>query len=282
MKFPILKKFLDNPSYIDNQNYGKQWSERREYERRWSYIKTIFKSFPITYFYESEYSYYLYMEMPSERKGNTYDIVIHFFTDDEYVKNESSLMNYNIRIFSNNPVFGFHFGHANYIKGILIDFLAAKFPRDILENKAMKYNPKDAIGYCHTFYEAGSYLIENPRFLNKSLIKSKLLPFNQEVIFKLCKHLDQTIDEYRTMKNSSENRKRFGQNNAKIGDNIDDVISKAKQKADSFKTGVGKALDKISPKKSVSNTSGVRVINAKKSNSKKSAVNIIKPKKKIR
>lgn len=272
MNYPTLKKFLDDPSYVDNENYGTRWADKRRYDTRWEYMQKLFKEFPITYFKESDYSYYIHIEVPSEMRGNTYDVVLHFFTQLDNIAARSDLRDYNIRIFSNNPVFGFHFGHANYTKGILIDFLADKFPRDILENKAEKYNPKDAIGYCHSLYFAGKYLLDKPRYLNKTFIEGKCLSFNKSNLHAMCRHMEQSMEEYRGIKDRTDIKKRFNER-ADLSKRIDDTVKDAKAKLDEYRQKTGDALDKINPSKYIgSSKSGVNRITAKKSNvSKKSS-----------
>ena len=266
MNFPTLKKFLDDPSYVDNQNYGTKWAEKRRYDDRWELIQKLFKEFPINYFKESNYSYYVHIEVPSEIRGNTYDVVIHFFTQFENIASRSDLREYNIRIFSNNPVFGFHFGHANFTKGILIDFLADKFPRDILENRAEKYNPKDAIGYCHSFYMAGMYLLGKPRYLNKTYIEGKCLPFNPSNLYAMCRPMDQTMEEYRSNKDRSDIKKRFNER-GDMSKRIDDTFQDAKSKLQEYRQKASDTLGKINPSNYIgSSKSGVHKITAKKSN----------------
>ena len=276
MALPTLKKLLDDPSAFDvrKEREGLIWKKRMDFERRWEYARDRIKRLDHLTFIDNEASYYLYFQVPSEIRGNTYDIVIHFYTQDERIMRESTLRNYNVRIFSNNPVFAFHFGHANFTQGLLIDFLADKFGRDILENVAEKYNPKNAIGFCHTFYFVGRFILDHARYLDKTFLQNGALKFDPQRIYSLVKPLEQTMEEYRTNKNRSNNRKRFGEEDTldTIKNKISDLKSSVNRATEDIKKKVPrlpKAINKILPKKSnVSNRSksGVRRITAKKSN----------------
>ena len=277
MNFPILKKFLEDPSCVDNGNFGGFWKNKRDYERRWEYISETYKTFNVHYFKESEYSYYIMIEVPSERRGNTYDVVIHFFTEFDNVASQSNLQQYQIRMFSNNPEFAFWFGYANNKRGLIIDFLLDKFPRDILETPASKHNPQSHVGFDHSFYHAGKYLLNKPRFLNKSFFESKLLPFSKDTIYKLCRPLDQTMEEYKEFRDKTANKNRFGkEGSGTLSGKIDSGIKDLKAKFDSLKDTGREINDKVHR--------NVNKIMAKKSNaSNKSASGVrrITPKKKI-
>ena len=276
MRYPILKKFLEDPSCVDNGNYGMDWKTKKRYKDRWEYINDMFPDLKVLYFKESDYSYYVYITVPSELRGNTYDVVIHFFTEFDNIASQPNLYNYNIRFFSNNPVFGFHFAHANFIKGMIIDFLADKIPRQMLETRAEKNNPKDAVGFDHSFYHAGMYLLSKSRFLNKTYIENKLLAFDRNTIYALCRPMDQTMEEYKSLRNrqalKDEYKKGIKSNT------LDDNFAEIKSKYQNARHKVSGTIDKISDTIS-SGAHRIQKITARKSNSSKSGVRHIKPRK---
>ena len=99
MYYPTLKRFMDNPSYIDAGRFGFYW--KNHYERRWAEFRKHFFNLEINYYMESELSYYVHVLVPSNKKGNTYDVVFHFFTDEGSNASQApNLTGYYIRIFS--------------------------------------------------------------------------------------------------------------------------------------------------------------------------------------
>ena len=54
MRYPILKKFLEDPSCVDNGNYGMDWKTKKRYKDRWEYINDMFPDLKVLYFKESD------------------------------------------------------------------------------------------------------------------------------------------------------------------------------------------------------------------------------------
>lgn len=287
MKLPTLKKFLDNPSYLDGKKYGKFWKEKQDYETRWKYYKDIFKNLELTYFLESNESYYVMVEVPSERMGNTYDVIIHFYTDSDVVAHEGSLNNYYISFFCNNPAFAFRFAYANYHAGIMIPFLVDKLPRAMIELPAKTNNPNSAVGYDHTFHHTANYLLSQLRFLNKAYINSHSLQYHEKVVYELTRPFEKIMEQYKDKGDRSELKSRFNKDKS-VKDEISDVISDARAKLGQGAEKVAKTFDAIKKKvkdSTNSNHSAIHRVNkttAKKSNLSRrgtSGVHIIKAKK---
>ena len=274
IKLPTLKALIDNPSQFDTVDFGTKWMKIREYSRRDEYSKEKIKRLDMLFFKEADNSYYIYIEYPSSLHGNTYDVVIHFYTNDESIMGESTLRNYNVKIFSNNPVFGWFFGHANYTKGLIIPWLADKLSRDMLENVAVKHNPKDGIGFDHSFYLAATYILRHPRYLDKTYLESQLVAFNQSNIHAMVRPIDQTMEEFNTNKNKQSNKERFGKDKT--------LVEKAKDKFSDTASSVRSGIDKISRVINKPSTSGVHYVKPRKSNvtnKSKSGVRYIKARK---
>ena len=236
MALPVLFRFLDNPSYLDHKQFGYYWKQKYDYDKRWKEFKSQYNTFKPVYYIEDESSYYVHMTVPSNNRGNTYDVVIHFLTTSHNVMNDFSLRNYNIQIFSNNPVFGFYFGYANYSAGIIIPFLAHKLGEEILSTPAKKHNPRNAIGYDHSFYIAGMALMDSARLMNKSHIKDIAKPFNEKELLANVRLMKEVMDDYQANKDSSGNKKAFHQDKSII-DKAGDLVSDAKSK-------VGEIIDR--------------------------------------
>jgi hypothetical protein len=236
MAFPILYQFLKNPSYLDSKQLGYFWKQKYNFDDRWAAFKKQYNTLKVEYYIEQDnYSYYVKLQVPSNARGNTYDVVIHFFTDSNIAVTDHSLRNYNIQIFSNNPVFAFHFGYANYKAGIIIPFLADKLSNEILDTPARKNNPRNAIGYDHSFYIAGMWLMDSARLLNKSYIKEHSKSFNPKELAGEVRSLVEILDEYQANKDKEANKKSFNKDKSilkRAGEFIDDATSKVGELVD--------------------------------------------------
>ena len=278
MPYPKLHPFLDNPSYIDRKQLGKFWKEKYNFEDRWKAVRREYNNIKPEYLVESEKSYYVLMKIPSHKRGNTYDVVIHFFTTSDIVKTDFSLRNYDIEIFSNNPVFGFHFGYANNQAGIIIPFLADKLGKDILKTPATKYNPKNAMGYDHSFYIAGRILTESARYLNKTYIKENSHSFDEGKLIKAVRSLAEVMQEYSDNKDADTNRVAFNKDKSiatRAGELVDDAKSKVGELVDRT---IGGGTKRVTAKKHVGGQQRIKTVKATKSVGMKSATkSAIKP-----
>ena len=235
-RLPTLRKFLDNPSYIDKGVYGTWWKDKYVYERRWELIQQVYKTFELTYLFENESSYWVHVAVPSELKGVYYDIVIHFMAPNESVLNEPNLEHYEMQIFSNNPVFGWHFAHANVKHGLVIPELITKIPEEMVATRAEKYNPKDNVGYDHSFYHAGKYLLKAARYLHKGYIKSVAAQFDGKLLLKLVGDMQ------------TKNKERFNKKEdikQRISGGIDDMKANAHAKAYDIGEKIKNTKDKV-------------------------------------
>ena len=124
---------------------------------------------------------------------------------------------------------------------------------------------KDVISSCLQFLFSHSF-ISSPLILD--------LLYGVTSKYSLIKPLDQVIEEYKTNKDKTNNRKRFAEEDTMdtIKNKIEDLKSSASSKVEDFRKNIPKipkGVRKILPKKSnVTNKpkSGVRRITAKKSN----------------
>ena len=287
MTYPVLFRFIDNPSYFDHKQFGRFWMKKRNYEERWANFKKQYNTFKTEYYIEDESSYYVKMEVPSNRRGNTYDVVIHFFTSDKLTMSDYSLRNYNIEIFSNNPVFGFVFGYANNKAGIVIPFLAHKLGEDILKGRPIHTNPSEAVGFDHSFYIAGKWLLDSARLLNKSYIKEHAHSFKEKEMVGLVRSLAEVMADYADNADTNANRRKFNKDKS-LGEKAKEIVDNATSKVGELIDRTFKQDKKVKPAKHVGGkTTVITHKSATKSTitgAKKSAIksaNRVKPKRKI-
>ena len=288
MAYPVLFRFLENPSYLDHKQLGLFWMKKMNYRARWEEYRRTYNTFKTRYFIEDENSYYVHMLIPSNNRGNTYDVVIHFFTKSSIHATDYSLRNYDIEIFSNNPVFAFQFGYANHKAGIVIPFLAHKLSDIVLKTPAKKNNPSNAIGYDHSFYIAGMALMDSARLLNKAYIKEVASPFDMKELIKEVRSLEDVMAEYQDNKDKDANKKAFNKDKSlldRAGEFIEDAKSKVGELVDrTFRSGSGSNV--VKPSKSVGGKPAIKQATRKSATrsittSATKAVKRKKPKRKI-
>ena len=236
MNFPVLFRFIDNPSYLDRRQLGYNWMKTHNYDERWEVFRKSYNTFKVEYYIADDQSIYVKMEVPSNKRGNTYDVVIKFFTNSAVVRSDHSLRNYNIQIFSNNPVFGFIFGYANHKAGIVIPELATKLGNEILKTPAKKNNPREAMGIDHSFYIAAKWLLSNPRLMNKSYITDHAKPYKEKELVGKIRSLAEVMQDYADNTDSSGNKKSFNKDKS--------ILTKAGEVLSDAKSKVGEIVDR--------------------------------------
>ena len=122
--------------------------------------------------YKHKTKYYVYIKIPSEViEKFYYDVVIEFSEPKDKSLLDSTLKNYNVKFYSNDPSFVFTFAHAFMKNNMFIDELKPVMSKEAIKKVAVEKNPGNQIGYVKSLYFA--YLIlkrENIFNRNKFLI----------------------------------------------------------------------------------------------------------------
>ena len=111
-----------------------------------------------TYMYkDGERRYILYIKLPSETiDGLSYDVVLEFYTDDEVIQKATTLKDYFIRVFSNDPNFNYTYAHTFKKNNMIVPELLNKLDPKIKE-PPVKTNPNTVVGYAKSLYSIYLY-----------------------------------------------------------------------------------------------------------------------------
>src|SRR5574344_1145124 len=150
IRFSTLSNFFTDPGCVDGLAFGKAFVEQMKCGTRNKYFVQYYPKRKIMIYEQSEQSYYYHLLVPSEIRGNIYDIVIHFFADLPNYTDDRTLSNYKMHFFSNNPVYAYWLAYAAYHTKYGIDFLGSKFPQEVLSTPAKVHNPKNGISMDHS------------------------------------------------------------------------------------------------------------------------------------
>lgn len=119
-----------------------------------------------THLYKDGKKFYAYLKIPSEKiSGFFYDVVVEFSEPDKPSKKllDSTLNNYLVRFYSNDPSFVFTFAHAFLKNDMFIKELSDKMSKKAIKEKADEKNPHNIVGYVKSLYFA--YIIMNRKGL---------------------------------------------------------------------------------------------------------------------
>lgn len=186
-------KYIDNPSggasVMTNRNIYKDM-----YKSKFDKIllrengKIEWESY-----YENDYSFYIYMKIPSEVISNFYyDVVIHLFTTENSKKTNSNLRSYAVEFYSNDPAFVYTFAHSFKKNKLFIKDLEPKMTTRALKDVAKVRNPKDDVWYVKSLYFA--YLtMEKYNLFNKSILKQHANKYNKRSLLSKITHADTKV-----------------------------------------------------------------------------------------
>lgn len=108
--------------------------------------------------FKSKNKYYVYIKIPSEViEKFYYDVVIEFSEPDDKSLIDSTLRNYDVKFYSNDPSFVFTFAHAFLKNNMFIEQLKPVMSKQAIQKVASEKNPSDQVGYVKSLYFA--YLI---------------------------------------------------------------------------------------------------------------------------
>lgn len=126
--------------------------------------------------YKSGKKYYVYIKIPSEViEKFYYDVVIEFSEPKDKSLIDSTLKNYNVKFYSNDPSFVYTFAHAFIKNKMFIDELKGVMSKEAIQKVAVEKNPSNQVGYVKSLYFAYLYLKrENVFNKNKFLVAKEI------------------------------------------------------------------------------------------------------------
>lgn len=175
-------------------------------------------------FRDSSKRYIALIKIPSEVVPSFYyDVIIEWTTTDVAVESESSLNNYRVKFFSNDPAFVFTFAHSFYKNDMFFKDLEPKMSKMAIEKRAVVKNPKDLIGYVKSIYFA--YLFIKLRGIDKKAVWIASQKYSKQILTDMVEHADKKVEERQIKGEEIEKKERKSKTVGKkkvpgIGSNI--------------------------------------------------------------
>ena len=221
-----IEEYIKNPTGKGSAAFSNKLLYQKMYMDKWDTLlvrengKIAFKLF------KSDDDYYVYIQIPSEVVPKFYyDTVIRFYLTKETKKlsMETTLKNYQVQFFSNDPSFVYTFAHAFKSNDMFIADLEFKMSKQALKEKAVIRNPKDEIGYVKSLYFA--YIqIKHSNLLakNRWVTADK---YNASIWKSLVTHADEKVQKRQELGAEIE-RKEKSKNSNRISPNKVNKIKK--------------------------------------------------------
>lgn len=158
-------------------------------------------------------SYYIHMKIPSEVIPEFYyDVVVKLYTKVSSKKSSTSLRQYAVAFYSNDPAFVYTFAHSFAKNKLFIKDLEPKMSRLALRARAKVRNPKDDVWYVKSLYFA--YLVmERYDLFNRTKLSTIERKYSKQKLLMNIEHADKKIDA--RQKAATELRKKENQGKEK-------------------------------------------------------------------
>ena len=150
-------QYIENPMGKANAVFAARDAYKAEYMEKFDaiYMREAGKIDRYLYYDKAHDAYFAHFKMPSETvKGFYYDVVIRFYTNDNAERVNSSLRNYEVQFFSNDPAFIYTYLYVFRKLKMLIDDLTNKCPRASLTQAPEQRNAYEVPGYVKSIYFA--------------------------------------------------------------------------------------------------------------------------------
>lgn len=183
-------QYIQNPMGVKNAVLGSREMYRNMYGMKLDAIMVREMGKIDYHLYKSKDRYYAYIKVPSEKIDKFYyDVIIEFYPGKDTKTSAKSLINYEIRVFSNDPAFVFTFAHAFIKNKMFITEYADKMSREAIKTKAKERNPMDTVGYVKSLFFA--YLIMKRRNLFEKVLYSD--KYDEKNVKRMIMPADQKI-----------------------------------------------------------------------------------------
>ena len=206
-----IREYIDNPMGKGNSSIPNRMVIINTLNQQ--YLQYRDKNIIQNKVYKHGRSYYIHVILPSvEDRGNTYDVVIEFINSIEHAT-EPTLINCDIRFFSNCPSFTFTFANAYDKAGLLIPELRNKYSREVFKYDPDIRNKFKIINYEKYLYFAIMNILDwKESLLNKTRLESGVGVYNFVSLKTIVRTDKQILEEIKKLNlkkkqaNQSSNR----------------------------------------------------------------------------
>ena len=257
-----IRQYLDNPMGKGAIIPGKQ-AIIEDLNKRYNELIKEKKIENTIYQDGNDYIFHLIIPSESER-DNTYDVVVQFSPVDKTSKGDESILEYDLKFFSNCPSFIFTYAYAYSLNGSFIDYLDVKLEKEVFKSPPVVKNPNNMVNFEKSIYFACKFIYEEKKFLSKNYLKTSCQKFKKKDFIYKIRTQEQIMMEIKKAKNKIKEYKQKEEKinkKAKVTKNIMD------------RTNSPNSINVIKPKKSITgknSNSGVQKVT--KTNAKKSIV----------
>ena len=164
-----IREYMDNPLGKGATIPGKQFIVE-DYNNRFHKL-VMEKEIQMNVFISgNRYFYHFLIPTESDKRDNNYDIVIELSSNEKHSLIDNSLLNYDIKFFSNCPSFTYTYAYAYNMNGLLIPELGKLYEDIVLKRPPVSRNPGIITNYEKSIFFACKYILDDKNLLDKKYI----------------------------------------------------------------------------------------------------------------
>lgn len=192
-----FQQYIDNPMGRRNAAFSQRDMYRALYTDKYDklFLREAGKINFALYVDEKNDRYVAHIKIPSETVKNFYyDAVIMFYATDAAPKSSSSLQNYYVKFFSNDPAFVFTYLRVFLKNDLFFEDLKSKSSKLALTKDPKITNPYEVPGYCKVLYFAFLFM-KSKNLFAKHMYTSYGKKYNRKAFVNTVEHTDIKIAE---------------------------------------------------------------------------------------
>lgn len=189
--------YIQNPMSKENAVFSNRYMYRDLYMSKLDKI-LVRENGKVDYhlYYTKDKSrYYIHIRVPSEIiEEFYYDTVIEFYTKDNIKAVSNTIIDYNVKFYSNDPSFVFTFAHSFIHNKLFVEDLVSKMSKEAVKKVAKEKNPTNQVGYVKSIYFA--YLIcKQYGLFNKIKFSSEGVLYDKKRFLDTITHADIKVQD---------------------------------------------------------------------------------------
>lgn len=254
-----FRQYIDNPMGKRNAAFSQRDMYRAIYTDKYDklFLREAGKINFALYVDEKNDRYIAHIKIPSETiKNFYYDAVIMFYATDAVPKSSSSLQDYYVKFFSNDPAFVFTYLRVFLKNDLFFEDLKPKSSKLALTKDPKITNPYEVPGYCKVLYFAYLFM-KSKNLFAKHMYRSYGKKYNRKAFVDTVEHTDIKIAERQRLGEEEAKAKREEHKPTKTATNSDQFDGSTKTTKGVRTT---KSTNMISKTKSVNTTKKTSVV----------------------
>ena len=258
-----FQQYIDNPLGKKSAVFSQREMYKDLYTKKYGAVLLRENgTFTTEMYYDKKKDrYFMYMKIPSEVVEKFYyDVVIEFYPIEGSNATDSTLNNYGVRFFSNDPAFVFTYEYVFNKNELFISELKPKASKTALKSRPTERNPYEIPGYVKSIYFCYLHMKSRSLF-NKAYWTSYSKPFNLKELLNKIEPSDKKVSERQRLGEEAAKKKA-----AEARKKQNETVANKQQRSKTIKTSPGGNVRVISPKspiakKKPTSSTGVRSVN---------------------